>query len=115
MWTVMRTVTEWPLHDAHARHPLLSAPQGFLASLLTGVAEPVGGLLGFALLAGSGGFSSPLMFALVFGLVAGMMVYISIRELLPTALRYDPSDRYATLGFFFGSAVMAASLLLFKI
>ena len=55
------------------------------------------------------------MFGLVFGVVAGMMVYISIRELLPTALRYDPSDRYATLGFFFGSAVMAASLLLFKI
>jgi ZIP family zinc transporter len=41
-------------------------------------------------------------------------VWISIRELLPTALKYDATDRFATLGFFFGAAVMAASLLLFK-
>jgi ZIP family zinc transporter len=44
-----------------------------------------------------------------------MMVWISVRELLPAALRYDPEDRFATLGFFFGAAVMAASLLLFKV
>jgi zinc transporter ZupT len=42
------------------------------------------------------------------------MVYIAICELLPTALRYDLEDRYATASFWGGAAVMAASLLLFK-
>ncbi|GBF88162.1 zinc transporter [Raphidocelis subcapitata] len=87
--------------------------KGFCWSLVSGLAEPVGGLLGYALLA-AGGLASPLVFGVVFAVVAGMMVYISIRELLPTALRYDPEDRYATLSFWGGAAVMAASLLLFK-
>jgi ZIP family zinc transporter len=87
--------------------------KGFLWALATGAAEPLGGLIGYALLAARGA-AAPAAFGAVFGAVAGMMVYISVRELLPTALRYDPSDRYATSGFFLGAAVMAASLLLFK-
>ena len=97
--------------------------KGFWWSLVSGVFEPIGGLIGYALLtasrgggaAGAAGLASPLAFGVVFAIVAGMMVYLSVRELLPTALRYDPSDRFATLGFFVGSAVMAASLLLFQI
>jgi ZIP family zinc transporter len=50
----------------------------------------------------------------LFGYVAGMMIYISLRELLPTALRYDPADACVTAAAFWGMAVMAASLLLFK-
>ena len=57
---------------------------------------------------------SQLAFGVMFSFVAGMMVYISIRELLPTALRYDPKDSCATACAFWGMAVMAASLLLFK-
>lgn len=89
--------------------------KGFLWSFVSGLAEPVGGLVGYALLVGGGGMSSPLVFAITYGFVAGMMVYIAIRELLPTALRYDPEDRYATASFFAGAAVMAASLLLFRV
>jgi zinc transporter ZupT len=51
----------------------------------------------------------------MFSFVAGMMVYISIRELLPTALRYDPKDSCVTACAFWGMAVMAASLLLFEL
>lgn len=40
---------------------------------------------GYAILRGSD--ADPIMYALMFGLVAGMMVYISLVELLPTALR----------------------------
>jgi zinc transporter ZupT len=43
-----------------------------------------------------------------------VQVYISIRELLPTALRYDPDDSCATACAFWGMAIMASSLLLFK-
>lgn len=58
---------------------------------------------------------SQLAFGIIFAFVAGMMVYISIRELLPTAIRYDPKDSCATACAFWGMAIMAASLLLFKV
>eukprot|EP00878_Enallax_costatus_P014024 GHUV01014666.1.p1 GENE.GHUV01014666.1~~GHUV01014666.1.p1 ORF type:complete len:381 (+),score=79.70 GHUV01014666.1:623-1765(+) len=86
--------------------------KGFFWSFLSGVAEPVGGLLAYVILASNG--MSPLAFAVMFAFVAGMMVYISLRELLPMALRYDPQDMYATSACFWGMVVMAASLLLFK-
>jgi zinc transporter ZupT len=44
-----------------------------------------------------------------------MMVYISLKELLPTALKYDPRDQYVTNMMFLGMAVMALSLILFQI
>lgn len=52
-------------------------------------------------------------YGIVFGLIAGMMVYITLKELLPTARRYDVNDRLVTNTMFIGMAVMAASLLLF--
>ena len=57
----------------------------------------------------------PILFryAVLFGLVSGMMVYISFRELLRTAHNYDPADNYTTVTLFVGMAVMAASLSLF--
>jgi zinc transporter ZupT len=42
-----------------------------------------------------------------------MMVYISIVELLPTALKYDPEDRVVSSSVLCGMAAMAASLLMF--
>lgn len=44
-----------------------------------------------------------------------MMVYISIKELIPTALRYDPQDSVASTCVVAGMVVMAGSLLLFTI
>jgi zinc transporter, ZIP family len=44
-----------------------------------------------------------------------MMVYISLRELVPTALKYDPKDKFVTNCVFAGMFIMAASLLLFKV
>jgi ZIP family zinc transporter len=51
----------------------------------------------------------------LFGIVGGMMVYISLRELVPTALKYDPKDKFVTNCVFAGMLIMAASLLLFKV
>lgn len=86
--------------------------RGFLWSFISGLAEPLGGLLAYAVLASNG--MQPLAFGVMFGFVAGMMVLLSVRELLPTALRYDPEDRYASGACMAGMAVMAASLLLFR-
>jgi zinc transporter, ZIP family len=47
--------------------------------------------------------------------VAGMMVIISVRELLPTAHRYDPDDTVVTNMFMVGMAIMALSLVLFQL
>jgi len=44
-----------------------------------------------------------------------LQVYISIVELIPTALKYDPQDKYVTVSLLAGMAVMAASLLLFAV
>jgi ZIP family zinc transporter len=81
-------------------------------ALLSGLAEPLAALLGWAVLANS--FSDTL-YAILFGLVAGMMVMISARELLPTAHRYDPEDTVVTYMFMLGMAIMAVSLVLFKL
>jgi zinc transporter ZupT len=85
--------------------------KGFWWAFLSGVSEPVGGLVGYLALSGN----NDLAFAIVFGLVAGMMVFIAIKELIPTALRYDPQDSVATTCVVLGMVVMAASLLLFTI
>jgi len=85
--------------------------RGVFWATVSGLSEPLGGLLGWAVLAGS---VSPTTYAVLFASVAGMMVYISLRELLPTALRNDPRDTVVTYSAFLGMAVMAGSLLLFS-
>jgi len=52
------------------------------------------------------------MFGIVFAGVAGIMVYISLDELLQTAEKYG-EHHIAIYGLISGMAVMALSLLLF--
>ena len=89
-----------------------SRMKGFLWAFLSGMTEPVGALFGWLVIAST---ESSLAYGVLFGLVAGMMVYISLRELLPTAHRYDPSDRFVTIGAVTGMLAMALSLCLFKL
>ena len=84
--------------------------KAFWWAVLSGASEPVAALLGWAVLANS--FSSTL-YGILFGMVAGMMVIISVRELLPTSHRYDPEDSVVTYSFILGMTVMALSLVLF--
>jgi zinc transporter ZupT len=84
----------------------------FFWALLSGASEIVAALLGWAILANS---FSDAIYAALFGLVAGMMVIISIRELLPTAHFYDPEDTVVTNAFIAGMVVIALSLVLFQL
>jgi zinc transporter, ZIP family len=84
----------------------------FLWALLSGASEIVAALLGWAILANT---VSDTVYAALFGLVAGMMVVISIRELLPTAHFYDPDDTVVTNSFIGGMVVIALSLVLFQL
>lgn len=74
----------------------------------SGVAEPVGALLGFALLAP---LLTGTLFGLIFAAVAGIMVFISLDKLLPTAEKYG-GHHLSIYGVVGGMAVMALSLVL---
>jgi zinc transporter, ZIP family len=86
--------------------------KAFLWALVSGLSEPLAALLGWAVLANS---FSDTIYAVLFGVVAGMMVIISTKELLPTAHRYDPDDTVVTFSFIGGMCIMALSLVLFKL
>jgi ZIP family zinc transporter len=83
--------------------------KAFLHSFLSGLAEPVGALIGYFLLLR---FASDLFFGIIFAMVAGIMVFISLDELLPTAHKYG-EHHLAIYGVISGMIVMALSLLLF--
>ncbi len=83
--------------------------KAFLLSFLSGLAEPVGALVGFFILRS---FFNDTMFGVIFGAIAGIMVFISLDELLPTAREYG-EHHLAIYGLIGGMAVMAVSLLLF--
>ncbi|MBN2051341.1 MAG: zinc transporter ZupT [Spirochaetales bacterium] len=86
-----------------------SRKKAFFYSALSGFSEPLGALAGYFLLRQIFGES---MFGITFAAVAGIMVYISLDELLPTAEKYG-EHHVAIFGLIGGMAVMALSLLLF--
>jgi ZIP family zinc transporter len=81
----------------------------FWLSFLSGLAEPVGAILGYFILRN---FFNDSTFGVIFAGVAGIMVYISLDELLPTAEEYG-EHHIAIGGLIAGMAIMAVSLLLF--
>jgi zinc transporter, ZIP family len=85
--------------------------RAFLWGMLSGFSEILAALLGWLILADH---LSPTVYGVLFGLVAGMMVIISVKELLPTAHRYDPEDSLVTTSYIVGMGVMAFSLVLFN-
>ena len=86
-----------------------SKKKAFFYSFLSGLAEPVGALLGYFLFLR---FFSEAVFGIVFAGVAGIMIFISLDQLLPTAQKYG-EHHLSIYGLISGMAVMALSLLLF--
>ncbi len=86
-----------------------SRSKAFVYSFLSGLTEPIGALLGYLILAR---FMSETLFGIVFAAIAGIMVYISFDQLLPTAEEYG-EHHLAIYGLISGMIVMAISLLLF--
>jgi ZIP family zinc transporter len=86
-----------------------SKKKAFWLSFLSGVSEPVGAVVGYTILRP---FFSETIFGILFASVAGIMVFISLDELLPTAKEYG-EGHIAIYGLIVGMAVMALSLLLF--
>lgn len=83
-----------------------SREKAFFYSLLSGLAEPAGALIGFLVLLP---FLSPALLAVLFALVSGIMVYISFDELLPMAETYG-KHHVALAGVLSGMVFMGIGL-----
>lgn len=83
--------------------------KAFIYSFLSGLSEPVGAIVGYLILMP---FMNDMVYGLLFASVAGIMVFISFDELLPSAREYG-EHHLSLYGLIAGMAVMAASLLLF--
>lgn len=80
------------------------------ATAVSALAEPVGALIGYLLLAP---FLTQAVFGAIFGVIAGVMVFLAIDELMPEAKRYSQGHE-AVYGMVIGMAALALSLVLFK-
>ncbi|MEA2086200.1 MAG: zinc transporter ZupT [Chloroflexota bacterium] len=87
-----------------------SRRRAFTYSFLSGIAEPVGALIGYAILLP---FLTPTLLSCTLAFVAGIMIYISLDEILPLAHRYG-REHLVIIGVGAGMLVMAASLLLLQ-
>jgi ZIP family zinc transporter len=89
--------------------------KAFVYSFLSGLSEPIGAAVAFLalrLLVGGGTDAIPSeVMGILFGGVAGIMVYISLDELLPTSRAYGKGHD-SLFGLVAGMLVMALSLLL---
>ena len=86
-----------------------SRKKAFMYSFLSGLAEPVGALIGWVILIP---VMNDVIFGVIFAAVAGIMIFISVDELLPAAREYG-EHHLSIYGLIAGMAVMAVSLLLF--
>ena len=83
--------------------------KAFFYSFVSGLSEPVGTIIGYLLLIP---IMNDMIYGLLFAGVAGIMVFISLDELLPSAREYG-EHHLSIYGLVAGMFVMAVSLLLF--
>jgi ZIP family zinc transporter len=80
--------------------------KAFTLSFLSGLAEPIGAIVGYLLLMP---IMNDMIFGILFASVAGIMVFISLDELLPAAREYG-EHHLSIYGLVAGMAIMAVSL-----
>ena len=87
-----------------------SRAKAVIWSFVAGLAEPAGALIGFFLLQA---FLGPVAMGMVFASIAGIMVFVSLDKLVPTAVATG-RHHTAVYGLFAGMALMALSLLILE-
>lgn len=97
-------VTSVPIYHATGKKK-----KAFIISLLSGLTEPLGALIGYLILRP---FLSDTVYGIIFGAIAGIMVYIAVEELIPMAREYDKGNSMI-LGCISGMMIMAVSLIMF--
>jgi ZIP family zinc transporter len=90
-----------------------SKRKALLYTFISALAEPLGGVFCWLIILYAAKCElSPLLMGTLFGIVVGMMVTISVKELIPTALHFCPSKGKVTASILIGMGIMALSLIL---
>ena len=84
--------------------------KAFTWTIVAGFAQPVGSILCW-LVIGEG--LNPMVDGVIYGIVSGMMVTISFKELIPTSLKYNTDVKVFISSILSGMAIMIISLILF--
>lgn len=88
-----------------------SKKKAFMYSLLVGLCQPLGAILGYLILSN---FFNDLVFGILFSVVAGIMVFVSLDELLPSSQKHE-DHHISVYGAIAGMAVMALSMSIFHV
>ncbi len=86
-----------------------SRKKAFFISFFSGLTEPLGALIGYLILRP---YLNDAFIGILFAIVSGIMMFISIEELLPMAREYE-NGCATILSVVLGMAVMALSLIMF--
>lgn len=86
-----------------------SKKKAFLYSSLVGLCQPIGAIVGYALFSN---FFGDMLFGILFCIISGIMIFVSLDELLPTSQQYE-DHHFSVYGTILGMFVMAVSLMLF--
>lgn len=84
--------------------------KAFGVSALSGLSEPLGAIAAYLILAP---FLSSFTLGVIFGAVAGIMIYLSFNELIPASERYG-RHKLSLLGILCGALLMFAALRVFN-
>lgn len=86
-----------------------SKKKAFLYTTLVGMCQPLGALIGYLLFAN---LQTDLFFGILYSIVSGIMIFISLDELLPASQK-DNDHHVSVYGAIAGMIVMAISLSIF--
>lgn len=86
-----------------------SRKKAFIYASLVGLCQPLGAIIGYALFSS---FFSDMLFGILFCIISGIMVFVSLDELLPASQQYE-DHHFSIYGTILGMMLMAVSLMLF--
>lgn len=86
-----------------------SKKKAFLYTFLVGLCQPLGAVLGYLILSQ---YFNNLIYGILFSVVAGIMIFVSLDELLPASQKYE-DHHLSVYGAIVGMMVMALSLSIF--
>ena len=86
-----------------------SKKKAFIYSTLVGLCQPLGAIIGYALFSS---FFSDMLFGILFCIISGIMIFVSLDELIPASQQYE-DHHFSVYGTILGMLVMAVSLMFF--
>lgn len=86
-----------------------SRKKAFIYPLLVGLCQPLGALVGYMIFSN---YLNDLLFGILFAMISGIMIFVSLDELLPASQQYE-DHHFSVYGTVLGMFVMALSLMFF--